>query len=77
MGQPYFINETDGNGIVRTYSVLEGIICAPNGVEIWRTLSTGTLSGSHGLVAGSGVAKITVSADAPVNPSIGDLWVDT
>ena len=64
MGQPFYRDEADGNGIVRTYSVLEGIICAPNGVEAWRTNSSGAITGSHGVGANA------LANGSAVSPSV-------
>jgi hypothetical protein len=43
--EPYLEARTDGNGKARTYTVLEGLSCSPNGVEVWKTLSDGSISG--------------------------------
>jgi hypothetical protein len=45
MIQSYQESRADGNGKYRTYTVLEGLSCAPNGTEVWKTLSDGSISG--------------------------------
>lgn len=42
---PYYDNFTDGNGFKRTKLVVDMFSCAPNGVEIWKTNTDGSVTG--------------------------------
>jgi hypothetical protein len=45
MFHPFDRVTQDGNGKSRTYTVFDAISCSPNGAEVWKTLSDGSISG--------------------------------
>ena len=51
---------------------LKGVLSHKHKISDIKELNTSL----NNKITGDGIAKITVSDTAPVNPQFGDLWVD-
>jgi hypothetical protein len=66
MAQPFHSDHVDAQGRKRTYTTVEGLIIAPNGVEAWRTTSGGDVPAEalEAAFEASNSAAIAVTFDA-------------